>query len=258
VRFAGRAYKLEDLERIAALGLDCAEINLHEGGNLAYREKELLDAARRWNLRYLVHAPNEGRPTEVERLGGRFFQDILRLLDACTKIHASLLTVHFWMDGRFISRQVSDRKRAILWDMAREGQCRGVRVCMENLSERPEDLAPTLEGCPELSLTLDIGHGQLMSPGNRALDFIRMWPHRIGHVHAHDNRGGSLVGDDLHLPIGEGIIDFPTIMPALVRAGYDGTVTLEVPLIHMESSLGRLRRIIQREEGERPPGEVIP
>jgi sugar phosphate isomerase/epimerase len=47
-------------------------------------------------------------------------------------------------------------------------------------------------------------------------------------VHLHDNRGGQSKDDDLHLPIGDGTVDFPGIMASLLRVGYDGTMTLEV------------------------------
>jgi len=245
MRWGGRAYNMGDVERIGALGLDFAEINLLQGMKLIHEPGELLAASREWGLSYLVHAQNEGDPCDLERLGGPFYREILLLLDLCDFISSPLLTVHFWMDGRFIPAEVVERKRPILWAMAEEGFKRGVHVCVENLSERPEDLRPLLDGCPRLGLTLDIGHGQLLTRGNRSLEFLELWPHRIQHVHAHDNRGGDRVGDDLHLPIGAGVIDFTSIFRALVRARYEGTVTLEVPVEHLPSSVQSLRRIAE-------------
>jgi sugar phosphate isomerase/epimerase len=250
MRLGGRAYKLEDVERIGAMGLAFAEINLLQGDELIYRPRELLAVAGRWNLRYLVHAHNEGDPRDVRRLEEAFFAEILRLLELSAEISATLLTVHFWMDQRFIPLEILERKRPILCDMARAGSRKGIQVCLENLSERAEDLRPVLEGCPELGLTLDIGHGQLFTRTNRALDILDRWPRRILHVHAHDNRGGNKVGDDLHLPIGEGIIDFSTVAGALRKAGYDGGITLEVPVDQLESSARRLQRMMESRERE--------
>ena len=250
MRFGARAYKLEDVERIAALGLSFAEINLLQGDELIHRPLELVAAGRRWKLDYLVHAHNEGDPRDVRKLEEKFFQEVLRLLDLCGEISAPLLTVHFWMDGRFIPPEVLERKRLILWEMARAGSRKGVQVCLENLSERAEDLRPVLEGCAELGLTLDVGHGQLLTATNRATEILGLWPTRILHVHAHDNRGGYEVGDDLHLPIGEGIIDFPTIFRDLRRVGYEGRITLEVPVDQLEPSLKRLREIMDLTEKE--------
>jgi len=50
----------------------------------------------------------------------------------------------------------------------------------------------------------------------------------IRHVHLHDNLGGQLQADDLHLPVGGGSVDFRAIMTGLMNANYDGTITLEV------------------------------
>ena len=244
MRFGGRAYQIEDVGRIGSLGLDFAEINLPEKESPLDQVQDWLREARRWDLAYLVHAPREGNPFDIQQLEKRFFPKILRLLDACYELSASLLTVHFWMDSRFIPEKIRDRKREILWAMAREGKQRGARLSLENLSEHPKDIQPLLMGCPELGLTLDIGHGQILCPQNTSLDFLELWPERIFHVHAHDNRGGNRVEDDLHLPIGEGTIDFLSIFRALVRAGYQETVTLEVPHSHLASSVRKLRDIV--------------
>jgi sugar phosphate isomerase/epimerase len=128
--------------------------------------------------------------------------------------------------------------------MAQEGAKRAVQVCLENLSEGPDDLAPVIKGCPELGITADIGHGEILSDGNRALEIIQEWPDRIKHVHAHDNRGGNRVKDDLHLPIGEGRIDFSPIFRALIDGGYRGTVTIEVSSEHLPISIKRLQNIV--------------
>jgi sugar phosphate isomerase/epimerase len=240
----GRAYRIEDVERIGALGLGFAEINLLRGGSLLYQPKELQRAAAKWDLHYVVHAHNEGDPRELERLRGSFYREVLDLIDACVKISAPLLTVHFWMDSRFISPEIIEGKRQIIWAMARAGAMKGIQVCLENLSEGPDDIAPVMAGCPELGITLDVGHAQFMADGNRAVEFLSLWPERVLHVHVHDNRGGKGVEDDLHLPIGEGVIDFASVFSALDRSGYCGRVTLEVPIEHLAASVDRVQRLM--------------
>jgi len=47
-------------------------------------------------------------------------------------------------------------------------------------------------------------------------------------THAHDNNGGTSVKDDLHLPLGEGSVDYKAILKAIVGQGYDSTITMEV------------------------------
>lgn len=138
MRFGGRVYKIEDLKIIGSLGLDFAEINLLEGGTMIYQPQDLLREAEKWGFTYLVHAPREEDPCDLNRLAGGYFQEILGLFKACRKLSCPLLNIHFWMDSRFIPEKIRDRKREILFAMAREGLRNGVQLCLENLSERPE------------------------------------------------------------------------------------------------------------------------
>jgi len=77
-------------------------------------------------------------------------------------------------------------------------------------------------------MTLDIGHGELLSDKNRAYGFIDKCFERIKHVHIHDNFGGDSPEDDLHLPLGEGKINFSSILLELKGKEYDNNITLEV------------------------------
>ena len=77
-------------------------------------------------------------------------------------------------------------------------------------------------------LTLDLGHAELLCEENRSPGFIEQFPGRIQHIHLHDNRGGNSPKDDLHLPPGEGVIDFAGLFEKLRRIYYDRTVTLEL------------------------------
>ena len=126
----------------------------------------------------------------------------------------------------------------------RFGRENGVLISLENLSETATDLGPLLEAVPDLGLTLDVGHGQLLTDTNTSFDIIENLSASIKHIHLHDNRGGRGVKDDLHLPLGEGIIDFHGIFERLVKKGYNGTVTLELEKEVLESSRKRIRQIV--------------
>ncbi|MEK6536775.1 MAG: TIM barrel protein, partial [Actinomycetota bacterium] len=51
----------------------------------------------------------------------------------------------------------------------------------------------------------------------------------IGHIHIHDNIGGDTYHEDLHLPLGEGRIDFAPILLALRKLPQEITITFEMP-----------------------------
>jgi sugar phosphate isomerase/epimerase len=240
-----RAYTLEDIRYIRKLGLKAAEINLLRGEGIFEDLSVLRSLGAELGISYVVHGPNEGDPCDLRKLGGSFFERILAIMDASLEIGARVLTVHFWMDRRFIPREVVSRKAEILERMALEGEKRGLILCLENLSEDPQDLRLALEISPFLGLTLDVGHGQLMSSRNRALELLEAYPTRVKHVHIHDNRGGSLVEDDLHLPVGEGCVDFESFFQALMRRGYRGLLSLEVSSDALDESIRRVRVLLQ-------------
>jgi sugar phosphate isomerase/epimerase len=105
------------------------------------------------------------------------------------------------------------------------------------MSEKASDLLIPLQEIPSLGLTLDLGHAQLLTDENTSYEFIKKYAKRIRHIHIHDNRGGNSHLDDLHLPPGEGVIEFQRIFKHLLRAGYSRTVTLELKPREIERCL---------------------
>jgi|ERR1043165_3148259 sugar phosphate isomerase/epimerase len=104
----------------------------------------------------------------------------------------------------------------------------GVGIMIENLPghyNTPAEVGWFLDRMPELGMHLDIGHANLMVERNTTPDLCAAYGKRLAHVHAHDNKGGS---GDLHLPIGAGHIDWPSMIRALKGANYNDTITLEV------------------------------
>lgn len=131
----------------------------------------------------------------------------------------------------------------------------GVGLMLENLPgefNSAAQLADLLEPLPELGLHLDIGHANLLTKQNTVEDILQVYGKRLQHVHLHDNRGG---GDDLHLPLGAGLIDIPRHLRTLQKIGYDGTITLEVFTPNREYliySRDLLRRVWAHSAPERP------
>ena len=63
-------------------------------------------------------------------------------------------------------------------------------------------------------------------------------------MHLHDNRGGNSPDDDLHLPLGRGIIDFKAIFEAVKSPGYSGATTLELRPDEIEQCLGYVKKLL--------------
>lgn len=106
------------------------------------------------------------------------------------------------------------------------------------------DLAEVFAASPQLNLTLDLGHAELLSEKNTSFGFLEKYPDRIKHIHLHDNHGGCSPDDDLHLPPGEGKIDFQKIFQTLHAVQYRDTVRLELRPSQIETCLGYVKRLV--------------
>lgn len=224
----GRAHSLEEANHVGKANFDFAEINVFNPRHDFQEIPSLLTLKETFNLFFIVHGPEEGNPFDCQELETKLLPQIEVSLDFAFELDAKLVTIHFWLDQRFIKKTILIEKLDILETMMSLANKKGIKLCLENLSERTTDLKYVFHRFPELGLTLDIGHGELLTSKNTAYSFIETYPERIAHVHIHDNRGGSTPEDDLHLPLGEGTIVFEPILEALCKMGYDRTITLEV------------------------------
>jgi L-ribulose-5-phosphate 3-epimerase len=78
-------------------------------------------------------------------------------------------------------------------------------------------------GHPLFQLTLDIGHAHCSKEGEIP-HLIERWQSRIANIHLED----MIEGVHEHLMFGEGTMDFPPIIRALRRAGYNHGVHVEL------------------------------
>jgi len=124
------------------------------------------------------------------------------------------------------------------------GRDNGVLISIENLSETADDFASVLESIPDLGITLDVGHGQLLTQTNTSFGIMDKLMGSIKHLHFHDNRGGQGVKDDLHLPIGDGIVDFKGILKTLLQKGSSHTLTLELENKDLIESRAKVKALI--------------
>jgi sugar phosphate isomerase/epimerase len=246
VKIGGRAHSAAEAEAIALAGFPFAEISLLDAHAFHGGQLERLQAiAETHGIMYLAHGPEEGDALDPDKLRRAYLPQIRSLIDCAAELEVQVFTLHFWIDKRFIPEPVIEKKIALLHELADYARSRRVQLCVENLSEQAADLSAAFEAIAALAMTLDIGHGQLLTDSNTAYEFAGRYPGRIRHVHAHDNRGGNTPGHDLHLPIGQGSIDFAAILGCLKSRGFDGTITLEVKPEHLQAGSAILQRIWQ-------------
>jgi len=232
----GRAHSMEEIPAIGKLGCPYAEISLYAPHQVADDLDQLIKLKKEYGISYLAHFPNEGNPVDFVNLKENFVPKMKKLLELSVELGVTKGTFHFWIDRRWIVPDVVEQKIELILDMVRAAKRLGIVLCLENLSEPYQDFERAFQFVPDLRMTLDIGHAQLLTQENTSFGFINHYFSRIAHLHVHDNRGGMSVKDDLHLPLGEGIVDYPAIFTLLKQKVYASTITMEVKLPLMEKT----------------------
>lgn len=243
--FGGHVKSLNDIEMLRAMSFGFGEVVLRDTKACTYWRDSGVRNRFDDGFFLLAHGPSEGPPNDMDNIGNRYRRALMETIDTAGVMAIELLTIHLWMDRRFVKPAILDRKVKLLQDIVAYGRKNNVQICLENLSESAADLRPVLESVTGLGLTLDIAHAQLLTERNASFDIISDLGPYIRHVHLHDNRGGNSPKDDLHLPVGQGIIDIPAILEALIKRPYDGTVTLELEPEELDDSRKVVAEIIE-------------
>jgi sugar phosphate isomerase/epimerase len=238
----GRAHTPDAAEKVAAYGYSFAEISIKDPEDLKANMDRLLSIKDKYGNGYLGHFPNEDHPIKPDVLKEIFLPKIKGILDLCPEISITKCTLHFWMDSRWIDPDIAKAKIPILKELVEYASSCGVTICIENLSEHYESFMPLFDEIPELKMTLDIGHAQLLSKTNSSFDFIKYCFDRINHMHVHDNKGGTKLEDDLHLPLGQGTIGYPAIFTELKEKGYSSTITMELKPEELKQTEAEIRK----------------
>jgi sugar phosphate isomerase/epimerase len=255
VIIGARAHNLEQAAALAESGFPFVEISALSAEAFQRDLKRLRLLQDTHGIQFIAHGPEEGKAQDPDFLKDEMLPCINGITDCLPELGIELLTIHFWLDRRFIEHRIIDKKIALLRSMAEYAAAQGVQLCVENLSERALDFEQAFGEIEALGMTLDIGHGELLSKKNTAYDFLAQYPEKIYHMHVHDNQGGSDQSDDLHLLPGQGIIDFRAILKAVGRQGYNRTMTLEVEPDHAQQG----RQYIQKLwDAVNPPERIAP
>ena len=245
IHLGGTARNPEDVISLHHLGLRFAEIPINDPHKFRENLKSYQAAKHETGLYYLCHGPREGDPNDLKALESVYFPKLIETLSLMPLLEMRLLTFHLWLDPRFLKRKTIEYKIDFLKRLTTIAEQAGITVCLENLSESAEHLARVFSSVPLLKMTLDLGHAELLSDRNTSCGFLQTYPDRIQHIHLHDNRGGHSPDDDLHLPVGNGIIDFSGIFAAIRTADYSGTMTLELKPKEIEQCLEYVERLLK-------------
>ncbi|MBU2498533.1 MAG: sugar phosphate isomerase/epimerase [Proteobacteria bacterium] len=244
IHLGGTAKSPDDVKDLHDMGLQFAEIPIIHPEEFVHQIEAYQRLKHELGIYYLCHGPREGDPNDLEALDESYFPRILKILPIMGRLGMFILTIHLWLDSRFVRQAAIDFKVQLLQRILDKAQDAHIMVCLENLSERASDMEIPFERLPLLNMTLDLGHAQLLTEENRAFGFLSRYPDKVRHIHMHDNRGGDSYLDDAHLCPGEGIIDFKRIFQTLRDIGYTRTISLELRPSEIRRCLDDVRELL--------------
>jgi sugar phosphate isomerase/epimerase len=196
------------------------------------RVKKLLEFKDSYDIKYSVHAPF----TDVNISADDHFirKSILKRLKRSIVWASRLGEILVFHPGnstavkRFSTKSAWNINLESVRSLFRFAEDLGVRAMIENV---PEPFSYVMKSVDDFSrfyneigmkieMVIDVAHANLRG---EAIEFIKTFSNRIGHVHVSDNRGKS----DIHLRLGEGSIDWRHVIESLKKIRYDGWVTIE-------------------------------
>jgi sugar phosphate isomerase/epimerase len=223
---------VSEIEWMAEMGLDFIDLTLEPPAAACHRinPERISHALGEHNMEAIGHTAYYlpvANPFESIRRAA--VEELKRCLDAFSHLGIKWMNIHPDRNAPMHERSfVIARNLLSLRELIQTGRDCGVGIMIENLPgsfNTARQLGELLDPLPEVGLHLDIGHCNLLTEFNTTDEIIAAYGSRLKHVHLHDNKGGSA---DLHLPLGTGTVDLAHHVRTLQRAGYDGTITLEV------------------------------
>lgn len=201
---------------------------------------EWVKAAEKYGLIYQsIHSPFYGN-CNVSQLwrGGEEGRLVTNLLIECIRDCAThnipVMVIHPYIGFRdHTPTEVGLDNYARLIDVAND---LGVKLGFENV-EGEEYLAAIMErfwDAPSCGFCYDTGHEQCYNGGK---DMMALYGEKLCHTHFNDNLGIILPPEasiddtwqnDLHLTMGDGIVDWKCVMSRIRASNYDGPLNCEL------------------------------
>ncbi len=182
-----------------------------------------------YNLSYSIHAPISD--INIASLNERIREDsileILTTAETAASLGIELITIHPGLSSMsvpYMEEKAMEKAKRSLSSIDRISSQYGVTIAVENMPSFPFMLGHTAEemneliGSTNLGFCLDIGHGNTTGQTD---ELIKAFRDRLVNIHIHDNHGEM----DEHLTLGEGDIDFKSIISSL--KGYTGNYVIE-------------------------------
>jgi len=197
---------------------------------IADHSGELRERLEDRGIGIVVHLPftlDPGSPFTPVRNG--VVEELTAGMDLASDLGAETVVFHPSSDAWDLGYRVAERREFVhdsLDVLVPAARDRGLTPALENIISSYYDAAAfpeLLDRYPDAAMTFDTSHALLTGMDEAEMaTFCSDHADRIDHLHLVDTRGG----DDEHLPVGMGRLDFETVLAGL--SGWSGTATLEI------------------------------
>ena len=224
---------------VSTLSATNMEEFLYECSNLGVKYIEIVksypnhdidyELIQSYDFKYSIHSPliDMNIASLTDSIREASVNELKKSIDDAIKINTTNVVVH---PGKisFLGQPYEDYIYKLCINSFKQikeySENTGVNPLIENMPVIPgfmytdlKKLENTLENL-DMYMTLDIGHAYTAEFNEND-----MYSPRVKHIHIHDNNGD----DDSHLPLGEGSIQFNTIIDKYTKENYDGIYILE-------------------------------
>lgn len=225
------------------IGIDAAALERFSLADFA----AVAEALHRHRLTVTLHAPfvdlaAGSTDPAIRAVTRRRFEEVLRLVPLFAPRTVVAHAGYQWERHEYYRNTWIEHSVALWTDIAASLDRAGSRLMLENVyEERPGEIRELFDRLAPAGVGWCLDGGHLTAFGRAPLEeWLEVLGPFIGQLHLHDNRGRK----DDHLPLGQGVIDFPRLFDYLKTAPKRPVMTLE---IHepdgLEASLAYLERL---------------
>ena len=227
------------IEKVAENRFDCWEIVCEGSHQLRPKNiKYLMGLKENYEVDIVVHAPfSDLNPASMNDNVRRLtVSSIIEAIEGAFELDANVVTIHpgyippLWSS---YVEDILDNNFSSINDIVEVAEDYEVMIGLENMPNymgvlgiTPESLRDIVKDIDSkyLGITFDIGHANTAcgAPAEYVKE-LNSIGQGIVHVHCHDNNGN----DDEHLKVGDGNIDFLSVLDELKSIGYNGILSFE-------------------------------
>lgn len=249
---------ISEIKEIHSLGFDYVEVGIEMPGGMPEiiidNKKKILALLKKFPSPSLAHT---GWMVDL----GTPYNDIRRAwidegkndIVAANELGISLINFHgisnfTFLDDQGMKKRLVNNYVKSLRELVKFAKGLEIEVMLENIPTTSasafSEYKHVIDNVKGLWVHLDVAHAYINDGMKKVNQFVKTFDKRIAHIHFSDS-----LGNDDHLPIGKGNIDYGKVVDILKKMDYSKTITFEVFTDNRQDAVKSRERIKKMWEG---------